>query len=687
MEFSACDWHKDLTMQIETLLIANRGEIACRVMATAKRLGIATVAVYSEADQQALHVKMADMAVCIGPAQALESYLSIDNIVRAALDAGADAIHPGYGFLSENPDFVDACSAANLVFVGPSAAAMRAMGLKDAAKSLMAVSGVPVVPGYHGSDQSVERLQQAATEVGYPVLIKARAGGGGKGMRLVEKPEDMLDALQSARREAASSFGDDAVLVEKFIQQPRHIEVQVFGDQHGQLVHLYERDCSLQRRHQKVIEEAPAPGMSDAVRSAMTEAALTAARAVDYVGAGTVEFIVDGSGPLRADGFWFMEMNTRLQVEHPVTEAITGLDLVEWQLRIAAGEPLPVLQSAIQRRGHAIEARLYAEDPCNGFLPATGTLERLRFSDIGRIDSGVVEGDKVLPYYDPLLAKFIAYGATREAARIQLARMLADTVVLGTPGNREFLWQLSRHPRFVDARLDTGLIAQELSSLQADNEMLTDAMAVKSVLLALAAISLVTRASINQHTQTHLSSGSELWQLWGQPERQIIFLDGDRHVEARVVALSADQWQVTLNGLETSPEVLLLKADSGFCQRGSGEVTIAAVSRQAMSVVTDAGVFVQCGPHAYQVQRVGAAVDSSTGQTDGILRAPMPGRIIAVDCQAGDTVEAGQTLVTLEAMKMEHSLSAAASATVEVMGVQQGDQVEMGAELIRLKAD
>lgn len=679
-------------MNIETLLIANRGEIACRIMATAKRLGITTVAVYSDVDKHALHVKTADMAVCIGPALAAESYLSIDNIVRAALDSGADAIHPGYGFLSENPNFVDACESAGLIFVGPSAAAMRAMGLKDAAKVRMAAAGVPIVPGYHGSDQSADHLQQEAIAVGYPVLIKARAGGGGKGMRLVEKPEDFNDALQSAKREAASSFADDAVLIEKFIQQPRHIEVQVFGDQHGQLVHLYERDCSLQRRHQKVIEEAPAPGMSDAVRSAMTEAALTAARAVDYVGAGTVEFIADGSGPLQADGFWFMEMNTRLQVEHPVTEAITGLDLVEWQLRIASGEPLPLSQPDISLRGHAMEARLYAEDPSKGFLPATGTLERLRFSDVGRIDSGVAEGDEVLPHYDPMLAKFVAHGATREAARLQLARMLADTVVLGTVSNREFLWQLSRHPRFAEARLDTGLIEQELSSLQSNKAMLADGMEARSVLLALAAISLVTRSPLRQDSQTLPPGGSGLWQLWGQPERQIVLLAGDRRVEARVVLLCADQWQVTLNGLNTNtldmpPEVKLLRADSDFCQLGTGEITISAVTRRAMSVVTDAVVFVQCGPYSYQLLRVSAEVDSSSGQADGVLRAPMPGRIIAVDCQVGDTVEAGQTLVTLEAMKMEHSLSATASATVAAIGVQHGDQVEMGAELISLEAD
>ncbi|MEE9318968.1 MAG: biotin carboxylase N-terminal domain-containing protein [Granulosicoccus sp.] len=671
-------------MQIETLLIANRGEIACRVMATAKRLGITTVAVYSDVDKHALHVKTADMAVSIGPALATESYLSVNNIVRAAIDAGADAIHPGYGFLSENPGFVDACESAGLIFVGPSAAAMRAMGLKDAAKTLMAAAGVPIVPGYHGSDQSIERLQQAATDVGYPVLIKARAGGGGKGMRLVEKPEGFSAALQSAKREAASSFADDAVLIEKFIQQPRHIEVQVFGDQHGQLVHLFERDCSLQRRHQKVIEEAPAPGMSDAVRSAMTEAALTAARTVDYVGAGTVEFIADGSGSLRADGFWFMEMNTRLQVEHPVTEAITGFDLVEWQLRIAAGEPLPVSQSGISLSGHAMEARLYAEDPSNGFLPATGTLERLQFSDVGRIDSGVVEGDQVLPHYDPMLAKFVAHGATREAARLMLGRMLADTVILGTISNREFLWQLSRHPRFVEARLDTGLIEQELSSLLSATETLVDNIQVHPLLQALAAISLVAQPLFKQASQALVEPG--FWQLWGQPERLVVLLDGDQRVEAVVVARHADLWQVTLNRPKTQvpSKVILLRADSGFCRNGSGEVTLASVTRRAESVVTDAQVLVQYGPYACQLRRDSVEFESSSGHNEGTLRAPMPGRVIAVNCQVGDAVDAGQTLVTLEAMKMEHSLTATSSATVESIGVQHGDQVDMGAELINL---
>jgi 3-methylcrotonyl-CoA carboxylase alpha subunit len=419
---------------IKKILIANRGEIACRVIRTARELGIETVAVYSDADRNAMHVELADQAVHIGAAPVGESYLLGDRIIDAAKRTGADAIHPGYGFLSENPDFVEAVAKAGLIFIGPSADAIRAMGLKDKAKALMEKAGVPVVPGYHGDNQDAGFLAEQADEIGYPVLIKARAGGGGKGMRLVEKPADFADALASAQREAQSSFGDPACLIEKFIQNPRHIEMQVMGDAHGNVIHLFERDCSMQRRHQKVIEEAPAPDMPEDVRQAMGAAAVAAAKAVNYQGAGTVEFIVDGSGPLRPDGFWFMEMNTRLQVEHPVTEEITGFDLVAMQIAVAEGQTLPVTQDQITATGHAFEVRLYAEDPSNGFLPATGTLDILDFptADNGvRVDTGVRQGDVISPHYDPMIAKLIVTGPNRNAALLKMSKALEELVVHG----------------------------------------------------------------------------------------------------------------------------------------------------------------------------------------------------------------------------------------------------------------
>ena len=433
---------------MNSLLIANRGEIACRIIRTAREMGLRTIAVYSEADAQALHVRLADEAIAIGPAPARESYLDADRILDAARESGAEAIHPGYGFLSENAEFAEAVIAAGLIWVGPDPASIRAMGLKDAAKARMIAAGVPVTPGYLGEDQSPERLAAEADAVGYPVLIKAVAGGGGKGMRRVDDPADFAEALASCRREAASSFGDDRVLIEKYILSPRHIEVQVFGDRHGQVVHLFERDCSLQRRHQKVIEEAPAPGMDAATREAVCAAAVRAAQAVDYVGAGTIEFIADASEGLRADRVWFMEMNTRLQVEHPVTEAITGVDLVEWQLRVAAGEPLPMAQTDLAIHGHAIEARLYAEDPAKGFLPAIGTLDVFDLGDDPaiRIDTGVEEGAEITPWYDPMIAKVIAHGDTRDEAREALADALDEAVIWPVRTNAGFLVEALDHP-------------------------------------------------------------------------------------------------------------------------------------------------------------------------------------------------------------------------------------------------
>src|SRR6056297_2423338 len=448
----------------ETILIANRGEIACRIIETARKMGVRSVAVFSDADAGARHVAMADEAVHIGAPAPKDSYLKGDVIIAAAQATGAEAIHPGYGFLSENPDFVDAVKAAGLVFIGPSAKAIRAMGLKDAAKALMEQAGVPVVPGYHGDNQDPEHLSGAADAIGYPVLIKAVAGGGGKGMRLVTRPEEFNEALDSARSEAKTAFGNDAVLIEKYIQKPRHIEVQVFGD--GETaVHLFERDCSLQRRHQKVIEEAPAPGMTDDMRAAMGQAAVRAAEAIGYAGSGTVEFIVDGSRGLRPDEFWFMEMNTRLQVEHPVTEAITGVDLVEWQLRVASGGALPMQQEDLAISGHAFEARLYAEDVPKGFLPATGRLTHLRFAEGARADTGVRAGDEISPHYDPMIAKLITHGATRAGALRRLSAALRDCEVAGTVTNLAFLGALVGHEGFAAGDVDTDLIARDLERL------------------------------------------------------------------------------------------------------------------------------------------------------------------------------------------------------------------------------
>ena len=443
------------------ILIANRGEIACRIIKTAKRMGIATVAVYSDADACALHVKQADEAMHIGGPAATDSYLLSDRVIDAALQTGAEAVHPGYGFLSENPAFAEKLAKAGLVFIGPTAEAIRKMGLKDEAKKLMQKAGVPVVPGYHGPNQDADFLAEEAAKIGYPVLIKARAGGGGKGMRLVEKPADFAAYLASAQREGKASFGDANVLIEKYITAPRHIEVQVFGDSLGNIVHLFERDCSLQRRHQKVVEEAPAPDMPEDVRTVMTQAATRAAAEISYEGAGTIEFIVDGSGPLRADGFWFMEMNTRLQVEHPVTEAITGQDLVEWQLRVAAGESLPLSQDQLAINGHAFEARIYAEDPQNDFMPAPGMLAEVRFGTGCRADTGVQTGDKVSPFYDPMIAKLISHETTRGAALTSLKQALNETICAGTQTNLTFLSRLCGDADFAQGRLDTGLIGRK----------------------------------------------------------------------------------------------------------------------------------------------------------------------------------------------------------------------------------
>ena len=636
------------------ILIANRGEIACRVIDTCRRMGVATVAVFSDADRAARHVQMADEAVHLGGSAPADSYLRGDAIIEAARRTGAQAIHPGYGFLSENPDFVEAVEAAGLVFIGPSSRAIRAMGLKDSAKALMEAAGVPIVPGYHGNDQDAARLAAQAEKIGYPVLIKAVAGGGGKGMRRVDDPKDFADALASARSEAKTAFGNPAVLIEKYVLQPRHIEVQVFGDGH-RAVHLFERDCSLQRRHQKVIEEAPAPGMTAAMRKVMGAAAVRAAEAIGYAGAGTIEFIVDGQNGLREDGFWFMEMNTRLQVEHPVTEAITGVDLVEWQLRVASGEPLPARQEDLHITGHAFEARLYAEDVPAGFLPATGRLARLQFPQGARIETGIRQGDTISPYYDPMIAKVVTHGATRAIALRALEAALVDTEVAGSVTNLDFLIALTRHQGFAAGKVDTGLIARDLDGLIAASEPDPAAR-------ALAVIGLAGLADADTR------GGVTLW----QPLRRTVGWDGGA---AMLEVLGPGSARVTLDG---QAHDVRWQGDRWW---------VDDTLRRERIVSHDAGVSVFGGRPVHLVPLDPLARDAAAGAGDGLTLSPMPGLVKAVHVAAGQQVKAGDRLAVLEAMKMEHSLTAARDGVVAEVLVAEGQQVEAGAALIRLEEE
>lgn len=639
----------------DTILIANRGEIACRVIRTARAMGLRTVAVHSDVDAGAMHVEMADVAVSLGGATPGESYLRGDAIIAAARATGAQAIHPGYGFLSENPDFVEAVGAAGLVFVGPSAKAIRAMGLKDAAKALMEKAGVPVVPGYHGSDQSDALLAEEAARIGYPVLIKAVAGGGGKGMRLVEAPGEFAGALASARSEAASAFGNPDVLIEKYITSPRHIEVQVFGDG-TRAVHLFERDCSLQRRHQKVIEEAPAPGMTPEMRAAMGQAAVRAAEAIGYSGAGTVEFIVDGSEGLRPDGFWFMEMNTRLQVEHPVTELITGVDLVDWQLRVAAGEALPMRQEDLSISGHAFEARLYAEDVPGGFLPATGRLSHLEFPSGVRADTGVRAGDVISPFYDPMIAKVIVHGPTRAVALRQLARGLEETRVAGTVTNIGFLQALARHEGFGRGEVDTGLIARDIAALTVSAAPGSRDMAA-AALLALGLES---------------SGGWERgFALWQPLRRQVVLRQGETEYPVQVSLTSARTAQVDVAG-----DLLDLTFGAGWSD-GQGRLPDAVMEAGRITVFAEVAHVLDLVDPLDRVTQ-GAA-------SDGVTLAPMPGRVVAVFVVAGESVAAGDRLITLEAMKMEHVMTASEDGTVAEVLAKAGDLVEAGAALVRME--
>jgi 3-methylcrotonyl-CoA carboxylase alpha subunit len=628
---------------MKSLLIANRGEIACRVIRTARRLGIETVAVYSDADAKALHVRMADEAVHIGPSPARESYLRGDRIIEAAKESKAEAIHPGYGFLSENADFAQAVIDAGLIWVGPKPASIRAMGLKDAAKKLMANAGVPVTPGYHGEDQSPDLLKMEANAIGYPVLIKAVAGGGGKGMRQVNEAAQFEDALDSARREAASAFGDDRVLVEKYVPMPRHIEVQVFGDAHGNVVHLFERDCSLQRRHQKVIEEAPAPGMDAETREAVCGAAVRAAQAVNYENAGTIEFIADASEGLRADRIWFMEMNTRLQVEHPVTEAITGQDMVEWQLRVASGEILPKTQDELSINGHAIEARLYAEDPAKGFLPSVGRLEHFQMPEpwpenaalytIPRIDTGVEEGDKISPFYDPMIAKIVAWGETRDSAIEDLAGYLDETQVWPVRTNAAFLFNALTQPEFKHAEIDTGFIEKHLDKL------ISSTGANDSVRRAAA------RVAILAAEEEAPLPGLAGFRLNAAPQFSVA-LTGE------TVALGDDEEVAGLSGFSDDERVVVFHEgqafEFGLGSRGTG---------------------------------------TAHGTHDGEIEAPMPGKVTAVDVSQGEKVARGQRLLTLEAMKMEHALTAPFDGTVAELNAAPGSQVSEGTILVKVEPE
>ncbi|MAF58985.1 acetyl/propionyl/methylcrotonyl-CoA carboxylase subunit alpha [Ponticaulis sp.] len=627
---------------ISSILIANRGEIACRVIRTARELGIRTIAVFSDADANALHALEADEAVHIGPAPANESYLIGSKIIEAAKQTGADAIHPGYGFLSENAAFAQSVIDAGIIWVGPKPDSINAMGLKDAAKKLMQDAGVPTTPGYLGEDQSSDTLKSEADKIGYPVLIKAVAGGGGKGMRKVERSEDFLEALGSCQREAKSSFGDDRVLLEKFITNPRHIEVQVFGDTHGNVVHLFERDCTLQRRHQKVIEEAPAPGMSHEAREAICAAAVRAAQAVNYVGAGTVEFIADGSGPLSADRTWFMEMNTRLQVEHPVTEEITGIDLVEWQLRVAAGEALPLQQDEIEMDGWAMEARLYAENPETGFLPSTGKLEILDLPSFVRVDTGVYQGSEVSPFYDPMIAKLIAYGETRDDAREALASACGAVATWPVRNNAGFLTTLLREPAFAEAEVTTGFI-------EAEGARLTDKPAPSPEGISVVALHLEQEIAPVSFSGTTLNPWSQLegFRLNAAQDVESWFsVDG----EIVSVTRSEDEDYFEDNLLGTPEGYLLI--ENGW---------------------------------PYHITWPQFDAQGAAGASDGAIISPMPGKVIGLFVSEGQSVTAGEKLVTLEAMKMEHNLTARHDGIVATVSVAQNDQVEEGAALVTIE--
>jgi len=651
------------------ILIANRGEIACRIIRTARRLGIKSVAVYSEADAGALHVASADEAIPIGPPPAPESYLNIERIIAAARQSGAEAIHPGYGFLSESAAFAAACEAAGIVFVGPPAAAIRAMGSKSEAKTLMQRVGVPLVPGYHGADQSEARMKQAAAEIGYPILVKASAGGGGKGMRIVASEQDLDAALASARREAEAAFGDGCLLIEKYLADPRHIEVQVFADRHGHVVHLFERDCSIQRRHQKLIEEAPAPELEDRQRQQLGALAVKAARAVSYVGAGTIEFVAAGGI------FHFIEMNTRLQVEHPVTEMITGLDLVEWQLRVAAGDALPLTQNEIRRNGHAVEVRLYAEDPARGFLPAAGELELLRFPGSTpelRIETGLRQGDRITPFYDALIAKLVAWGEDRGAALHRLEAALAATKLAGLASNRDLLLRIVGDGEFVARAQDTGFIARRGADLQPRAEPPLKALAAASLAL------LLDRADRTAQDPNSPWRKRDFWRLANKPRWRFCFRHGERTAELTL------EWDGTGYRCESGGEITTVSAkrelDGDLVLAFAGGVAKVAVLRSGAEIWT---VFPDSTYRLHYVDPL-APLHRAEDSPDKIL-SPMPGRVSAVLVAQGDAVKRGQVLLQIEAMKMELAIVAPFDGTVERVDFAAGAQVAEGTELAVLR--
>jgi 3-methylcrotonyl-CoA carboxylase alpha subunit len=652
----------------ESVLIANRGEIACRIAKTAKRLGMRTVAVYSTADEGALHMRLADEAYLIGEAEPRQSYLNIERLIATAKKARAQCVHPGYGFLSENADFAVACAKAGIVFVGPPVDAIRAMGLKDQAKALMEKARVPVVPGYHGERQDAKFLKEKAYELGYPVLIKPAAGGGGRGMRRVDKHADFDAALEGAVREAQSSFGSGRMLIEKYILSPRHIEVQVFADNFGNAIHLGERDCSLQRRHQKVIEEAPAPGMTEELRGKIGAAAVNAAKAVGYSGAGTVEFVADGAKGLRADGFWFIEMNTRLQVEHPVTEEITGLDLVEWQFRVAANEKLPLTQNQVRLSGHAVEGRLYAEDPEHGFLPSTGKIVALEFPKNIRVDSGVGAGGEVTPFYDAMIAKLIAHAPTREAALDKLAAALDQTLIAGPRSNLAFLTKLCRAGEFRQGKVDTGFIERNLAALGAEPQPIDKAAAALGVAHLLAAQDEAQdQASLAEDAPPDSPSFMSPWAV-----RDGFQFSGARIVtlpivvdgESETAAVTYGNWgtSVAVGGVPAAGDAKVFEA--------AGDAYVLRDGRQTRVHLKDFSV---------------ATAGEGTG--GGVIKAPMHGKVLEILAQPGDRVTAGQRLAVIEAMKMEHTLRAPFDGAVTQVAVDAGAQVVESAQIMVLEPD
>jgi 3-methylcrotonyl-CoA carboxylase alpha subunit len=681
-----------------SLLIANRGEIACRIIRTARRMGLRCIAVYSDADAHALHVAMADEAHRLGAAPARESYLNVEALLEAAVRSGAEAVHPGYGFLSENAHFAEACAKAGLIFVGPPPGAIRAMGSKSEAKAIMDKAGVPLVPGYHGADQAHDLLAAEAGRIGYPVLIKASAGGGGKGMRVVEDPAGFEAALGAAKRESAAAFGDDRVLIEKYLTKPRHIEVQVFADSHANVVHLNERDCSIQRRHQKVVEEAPAPGTTPEKRLEMGEAAKAAAAAIGYVGAGTVEFIAEGGD------FYFMEMNTRLQVEHPVTEAITGQDLVEWQLRVAAGEPLPLAQDDIGIHGHAFEVRLYAEDPARDFLPATGRLAHLRFPEEGphvRVDAGVREGDEIGVHYDPMIAKLIVWDRTRAAALRRLTGALALTEVVGTATNLAFLQRIAAHPAFAAAELDTGFIPRHAAELQ------PQAGIAGADVLALACLAeLLAR---QQEARRAAAASADPWSPWWRTDgwrlnagthRRLTFDDGAAAQDCLIRYLPGGAVEIETQGRTVEARARLSEArepdaqatgghggDTGVTGGGRIDAVLSGRKLVATAVWQGARLTLLVDGRAHRLTLVDPLSAGAGDETrDDRLVAPMPGKVVQVLVEPGAAVAAGQPLLVLEAMKMEHTLSAPTDGTVAAVRYAAGDLVEEGVELVEFEA-